>query len=124
MIVYLEQVRLANKWQYCTRTDPFIVQRHVYYAHEKLITRSSSIKKYEMARIVYDDWKEPLLPIISESPTAILQSPLRDWLISPGSSDSECDIAIALPRRRLNYHMNYRHRRLCVRPHGTVAARR
>jgi hypothetical protein len=45
------------------------------------------LKKYNLLRIEHQDSSMPLLPIISDDPNAISNSPLAGFFINPMSSD-------------------------------------
>lgn len=71
------------------RITMYLDEKYTYYASDKRIARSFNSAKYEMVKIAHEDARKPLLPIISDSPTALQESPLSEWLVDVGSAEGE-----------------------------------
>lgn len=61
------------------QTTDDIQQKYTFYAKEKRIARTPTVRKHELLRIDNPDGS-PLLPIMEEASDALLSSPLRDWI--------------------------------------------
>lgn len=55
------------------------MQKFTFYAKDRRIARTPNLRKHELLRIDYADGS-PLLPILDDSPDALLGSPLRQWM--------------------------------------------
>jgi hypothetical protein len=69
------------------RISVFLEEKVVYYAQNRRIQRSETVRRFPLLRVSHADESVPLLPILDDSPEAIRHSPLADWLINPTSSD-------------------------------------
>lgn len=69
------------------RMSVFLEEKVQYFAQNRRVSRSENVRRFELTRVNHDDEDVPLLPILSESPDAIRESPLSAWMINPTSSD-------------------------------------
>ncbi|KAM0790642.1 hypothetical protein ACM66B_004503 [Microbotryomycetes sp. NB124-2] len=69
------------------RVTAVLEQKTNYYATGRKLTRHETPKKYTLLRIENKDQREPLLPVLNDDSDAILDHPLREFMISPTSSE-------------------------------------
>lgn len=79
------------------RLTVVLEQKVSYFGANRKVTRHEAAKKFQLLRVDNKDNKEPLLPILSDSPDAIKDHPLAGFFINPTSSDGAFLAPISQP---------------------------
>lgn len=64
-------------------------EKILYYAQDRKTQRQEGPRRFVLTKISHEDEDEPLLPISSNSPNALKNSPLAAWLVNPESTTDD-----------------------------------